>query len=136
MINKSLLVHCVASGGSCLIALSKRHDFANDQQRRTIDAGRIDHVSNISELAKSADLIRARAVLDDRNGRRRVASRSDKARGDHACRADAHGRGLPGPYILVAMSLGAMVALEWERGESDFVRTIKANPLVELALRP
>ena len=27
-------------------------------------------------------------------------------------------------------------ATEWERGESDFVRTIKANPLVELALRP
>ena len=33
-----------------------------------------------------------------------------------ACRADAMGRGLQGPFVLVALSLGAMVALQWERG--------------------
>jgi hypothetical protein len=27
-------------------------------------------------------------------------------------------------------------SLEWQRGESDFVQEVKANPLVELILRP
>ena len=61
--------------------LSERHHFTDDQQGRAIDAGRIDHVRDVAERAKRADLVRARAVLDDSNRRCRITARSDKPRG-------------------------------------------------------
>jgi hypothetical protein len=49
-----------------------------------------------------------------------------------ASRAAARAEELLGREVNVQFA----TSLEWERGESDFVRMIKANPLVELALRP
>lgn len=49
-----------------------------------------------------------------------------------ASRAAAKAEEILGREINVQFA----TALEWQRGESDFVRDIKQKPLVELALRP
>lgn len=50
-----------------------------------------------------------------------------------ACRADLAARGLAPPYHLLAMSLGAMVAVEWARAAPD---EIASGVLVNTSLRP
>jgi pimeloyl-ACP methyl ester carboxylesterase len=50
-----------------------------------------------------------------------------------ACRADLAARGLAPPYHLLAMSLGAMVAVEWARGAPQ---EVASGVLVNTSLRP
>ena len=50
-----------------------------------------------------------------------------------ACRADLAARGLVPPYHLLAMSLGAMVAVEWAQGAPQ---EVASGVLVNTSLRP
>lgn len=51
---------------------------------------------------------------------------------DHAL-AQLHARGVPGPYVLVAMSLGAMVAIDWAGRAPG---TVAGCVLVNTSMRP
>jgi len=49
------------------------------------------------------------------------------------CRSELRSRGIPPPYHLLAMSLGAMVAVAWA---ADHPQEIRASVLVNTSLRP
>jgi pimeloyl-ACP methyl ester carboxylesterase len=50
-----------------------------------------------------------------------------------ACRADLRARGLPGPYSLLALSLGAMVAVQWRASYPD---EVERCVLLNTSMRP
>ena len=50
-----------------------------------------------------------------------------------ACRADLRGRGLAGPYSLLALSLGAMVAVQWR---ASYPEEVARCVLINTSMRP
>lgn len=50
-----------------------------------------------------------------------------------ACRADLQARGLRGPYSLLALSLGAMVAVQWQASYPD---EVARSVLLNTSMRP
>ena len=49
------------------------------------------------------------------------------------CRSELRARGIPPPYHLLAMSLGAMVAVAWA---ADHAQEIRGGVLINTSLRP